>query len=86
MVALFADAYWPAPFATLPEMRPAPTIDLTVHFRTALPLPAADDPHPFLLTRFASTTAQEGFFEEDGEVWTTDGTLVAQSRQLALLL
>ena len=27
VVALFADAYWPAPFATLPEMRPAPIED-----------------------------------------------------------
>jgi acyl-CoA thioesterase len=86
LVALVADAYWPAPFATLPGPRPAPTLDLTVHFRTTLPLPAGEDPHPYLLTRFSSSTSHEGFFEEDGEVWTEDGTLIAQSRQLALLL
>jgi len=28
----------------------------------------------------------EGFFEEDGVVWAADGTVLAQSRQLAILL
>ena len=64
-----------------PSSPPAPTIDLTVHFRA--PLPLADS---LLLGRFRSSLVRDGFFDEDGELWTPDGTLVAQSRQLGLLL
>jgi hypothetical protein len=28
----------------------------------------------------------EGFFEEDGVIWDADGTVLGQSRQLALLI
>jgi acyl-CoA thioesterase len=62
-------------------MAPAPTIDLTVHFRA--PLPVADG---LLLGRFNNRLVRDGFFEEDGELWAADGTLVAQSRQLGLLI
>jgi len=84
-LAMFADAWWPSPWVRLREPVPAPTMDLTVHFRAprAAAALAAGEP---VLTVFRSTTAADGFFEEDGEVWTTDGKLVAQSRQLALLL
>jgi hypothetical protein len=80
-IAMLADAWFPAPWPRLAELAPAPTIDLTVHFRTSLPLPDT-----LLLGRFTSDLVREGFFEEDGELWTPDGTLVAQSRQLGLLL
>ena len=80
-IALLADAWFPAPWPMLAELAPAPTIDLTVHFRAPLPLPDS-----LLLGRFTSDLVRDGFFEEDGELWTPDGTLVAQSRQLGLLL
>ena len=74
----------PRPFVRLDAPVPAPTIDLTIHFRTRLPHPgmALDDP---VLARFSSSTSHGGFFEEDGAIWAPDGTLLAQSRQLALL-
>lgn len=80
-VAVLADAWFPAPWPRLAELAPAPTIDLTIHFRSPLPVKA-----PVLLGRFNSRHVRDGFFEEDGLLWAPDGTLVAQSRQLGLLL
>ena len=80
-VAVVADAWFPAPWPRLSEFAPAPTIDLTIHFRS--PLPAEG---PLLLGRFRTHYVRDGFFEEDGELWSPGGTLVAQSRQLGLLL
>ena len=80
-IAVLADAWFPAAWPRLRALAPAPTIDLTIHFRTGLPLPDS-----LLLGRFESQVVRDGFFEEDGELWSPDGTLVAQSRQLALLI
>lgn len=80
-VTLLTDAWFPAPWLLLGELAQAPTIDLTVHFRA--PLPLADG---LLLGRFTTNVVRDGFFEEDAELWAPDGTLVAQSRQLGLLL
>lgn len=80
-LVVLADAWFPAPWPRLRALAPAPTIDLTVHLRA--PLPLGDT---LLLGRFRTRLVRDGFFEEDGELWTVDGTLVAQSRQLGLLL
>lgn len=80
-VAIAADAWFPTPWPRLGELYPAPTIDLTIHFRAPLPLE-----HTLLLGRFRNRLVRDGFFDEDGELWAPDGTLVAQSRQLGLLL
>jgi acyl-CoA thioesterase len=80
-VLVLADAWFPAPWPRLRALAPAPTVDLTVHFRAPLPRPDS-----LLLGRFRTRLVRDGFFEEDGELWAPDGTLVAQSRQLALLI
>jgi acyl-CoA thioesterase len=80
-IAVLADAWFPAPWPRLKALAPAPTVDLTLHFRVPLPLPDG-----LLLGRFTNRLVRDGFFDEDGELWTPDGTLVAQSRQLGLLL
>jgi hypothetical protein len=73
LLAAYSDAWPPA------------VIDLTVHFRSTLPDPAAAA-NAWTLAMFRSRLVREGFIEEDGELWTPDGQLLAISRQLALLL
>ena len=81
VVAALTDAWYPAVFDRFESPAAVPTIDLTVHFRN--PPPAR---HEWSLVRFRSTEATDGYVEEDGEVWSADGVLVAQSRQLAAIL
>jgi acyl-CoA thioesterase len=85
LAAAFLDTWFPAPFVRLERPVGAPTIDYTVHFRSPLPPGGATAEDPYLIS-FRSNIARHGFFEEDGELWSADGTLLAQSRQLALLL
>ena len=81
LVAALADAWPPAIFPAATEPVAAPTIELTVHFRA--PLPAAGE---WVLGMFESRVGRDGFFEEDGTLWTRDGELICQSRQLALAI
>ncbi len=85
-LAFFSDALFSPPFVRLTERATSPTIDLTVHFRASLPLTASPDPNELCLARFRSGLVHEGFFEEDGVIWAADGTVLAQSRQLAILM
>ena len=80
-VLVLADAWYPAPWPRLEALAPAPTIEMTVHFRAPLPLPDS-----LLLGHFRTRLVRDGFFDESGELWAPDGALVAQSRQLGLLL
>jgi acyl-CoA thioesterase len=87
LMAAFTDAWLPPIFTAVTMEKPigVPTIDLTIHFRAPLPPEGmADDGWLFAL--FRTRTASEGFIEEDGEIWSADGRLLAQSRQLALLM
>jgi acyl-CoA thioesterase len=54
------------------------TIELTAHVR-ARPAPG------WLTCRVATRFVSGGYHEEDAEIWDSAGTLVAQSRQLALI-
>jgi hypothetical protein len=49
-------------------------------------MPVSDSgPSDYLFGLFRSSVGAEGFFEEDGEIYSESGLMVAQSRQLALL-
>jgi acyl-CoA thioesterase len=83
LLATVADALAPAVFPKADRPVSATTIDLTVHFRA----PAHGEPDDgWCLATFRSTVAVDGFVEEDGEIWSPSGRLVAHSRQLALVL
>jgi acyl-CoA thioesterase len=86
LAAAMTDAFVPAVFKrpNSSVSGPVPTIDLTIHFRADLPLPDAA-PEDFYAAAFRSTTARDGFVEEDGELWSANGVLIAQSRQLAIM-
>jgi len=62
-----------------------PTVDFTMHFRTRLPLAGAR-PEDYYLVVFRAPLSHDGFVVEDGEIWSEGGQLVAQSRQLAVVL
>lgn len=79
-LAMLTDAWVPSPFVRLAAPVGAPTVDLTMHFRA----PGEQVDWPVLVV-FRSRFAHAGFFEEDGEIWSADGRLLAQSRQLGLL-
>lgn len=74
----FADAFPPAVLGPL-DLGWVPTVELTVHVR-ARPAPG------WVLGRFTTRFLVDGLLEEDGELWGEDGRLLAESRQLALVL
>ncbi|HKP90860.1 MAG TPA: thioesterase family protein [Thermoleophilaceae bacterium] len=78
IAACFTDAWPPAVFWRLSNFAIVPTIDLTVHFRE---LPEGYD--DFVLATFDSRREHAGMWEENGELWSRDGRLLVQSRQLA---
>jgi acyl-CoA thioesterase len=75
-----SDGWMPAAFSKLGRSVRVPTVDLTIHFRTPLAAPAE-----WVLADYRSRFSAGGTWEEDGELWAADGTLLAQSRQLALI-
>jgi acyl-CoA thioesterase len=85
-LAFFTDALIPAPFMRVTEPIAAPTIDLTIHLRE--PTPRTSDPaaHELVLARVRGGVLHDGFFDEDVVIWAGDGTVLAQSRQLAILM
>jgi acyl-CoA thioesterase len=74
---LAADAFPPAVFNVDLPSAWVPTVEMTVHVR-AVPAPGP------IACEFSTRFVQNGLLEEDGVMWDSAGTLVAQSRQLAL--
>lgn len=78
-LTLFADAFPPPLFAMLGYIGWVPTIELTVHVRR-LPKPG------WILGHFRTREAAGNRMIEDGTLWDESGLVVAQSRQVGLIL
>jgi hypothetical protein len=87
-LALFSDALFSAPFLRLTELATSPTVELTIHFRSGREgaATAGADPANLCFARFRTALVHEGFFEEDGVIWSATGAPLVQSRQLAILM
>jgi acyl-CoA thioesterase len=75
---LMVDAFPPTLIGGL-EVGWVPTVELTTHVR-ARPSPG------WLLGTFRTRFLIDGLLEEDGEMWDSEGRLVALTRQLAIAL
>jgi acyl-CoA thioesterase len=71
------DGFPPTVFNAIGVLGWVPTVEFTCHVR-ARPAPG------WIRARFASRFVSGGALEEDGELWDSEGRLVAQSRQYAL--
>jgi acyl-CoA thioesterase len=80
LLGAMADVWMPPAFTKLGRPAIVPTLDLTVHFRVPEPPAAA-----WVLAGHRSDHAAGGTWTCDGHLWAPDGTLLVQSRQLALL-
>ena len=72
-----SDAFPPTVFNTDLEIGWVPTVQMTVHLRSR-PIGS------WLQMHMTTTFITDGMFEADALLWDESGTLVAQSRQLAL--
>jgi hypothetical protein len=59
-----------------PDGAGAPTLEFTVHWRNRVE-------GGWLNARFESRLLAGGYIDESGELWSEDGILVGESRQLA---
>ncbi len=75
----FADAFPPSVFSLMGRIGWVPTVELTVHVRRR---PAVG----WLSARFECDDLHDGRLIESGRLWDSTGALVAQSRQIGLLL
>jgi len=76
---LFTDCFPPSPFSLLGAIGWVPTLELGVHVRRR-PAPG------WITAEFRTDDLNEGRMVESGALWDSRGRLVAQSRQIGLVM
>jgi acyl-CoA thioesterase len=76
---LFTDSFPPSPFSLLGSIGWVPTLELTVHVRRR-PAPG------WVAAELRTDDLNQGRMVETGALWDSEGHLVAQSRQIGLVM
>jgi acyl-CoA thioesterase len=82
-VVAFLDS-WVAAATTKVAARRMLTLVYYVQFLSTLPHNTAG-PHDYALAVFRSGSAGDGYAEDDGELWSQDGTLLARAQQVVVI-
>ncbi len=81
LLVAMTDTSLPPPVMRAPHLGTS-TLNLTVHVFEPIVEPIDD----FLAVTNHSTVARDGYIDTDTEVWTRDGRLLAQGRQLSIAI
>ena len=81
LIPVVADLWIPAAYHRWTEPSPAVSVDITTHFRS--PLPRNDvGPTSAAFVDLRTAGSIGGFVDEDVDIWSASGVLLAQSRQM----
>ncbi len=84
LVCAYGDIWVPVVHHRITTPAVSMTSDFTAHFRLPLPSSQVDATAPVLVS-MSTRAAVNGFVDEDTEIWTADGLLLASTRQLRVL-
>jgi acyl-CoA thioesterase len=78
---MVADAYMPLSHLRFTQPAVGGTLDFTAHFREPVPDAVIDGTEP-VRVHLTSARSHLGYVDEDAWIWTADGRLLLQSRQV----
>jgi len=84
LLAVMADLWVPAAFQHWSDPPGVAGVDITIHYRTPLPLLPENASPPFLVV-LRSAASAHGYVDEDGEIWSPSGQLLLQYRQMRII-
>jgi len=76
------DAFFPRIFLRRPHMAPIATVSLNIYFHVDAAELAAEGSGPVLCVAKAQVF-NKGYYDQEGQVWGTDGKLLATTQQIA---